>query len=116
MGSISRHITPLVINSLGVITHTHIHASTRMHAHTRTHTHTHTHKHTHTYRHPHRNNFKKPGAHRPVACTCLWPSHAWFNNHPHGKRLNTEILATHSNIRMEAVKFQRIDHHGYQQN
>ena len=53
---------PLVINSLGVDTYTH--------------THTHTHKHTHANKHtdtddPHRINFKKPGAHRPVASTCL---------------------------------------------
>ena len=40
--SISCHIMPLVINSLGGA-------------------HTHKHTHTHTYRHPHRNNFKKPG-------------------------------------------------------
>ena len=44
MGSISRHITPLVIMSLED-----------------GHTHTHTHTHKHTYRCPHRNNFKKPG-------------------------------------------------------
>ena len=44
MGSISRHIMPLVISSLGG---------------------GHTHK--HTYRCPHRSNFKKPGVHQPVA-------------------------------------------------
>ena len=38
MESIPRHITPLVINSLGADTNTHI------------------------YRRPHRNNYKKPGA------------------------------------------------------
>ena len=42
MRPISRHITPLGINSQGG-----------------GHTYKHTHK--HTYRHPHRNNFKKPG-------------------------------------------------------
>ena len=46
MGSISRHIMPLVINSLRG-----------------GHTHTHTHKHTHTHTDdPHKINFKKPGA------------------------------------------------------
>ena len=73
MGSISRHITPLVFNSLGdgrmhthTNTHTHTHTHTHIHTHTythNTHTHIHTHKHTHTYRHLHRNNFKKPGIH-----------------------------------------------------
>ena len=48
MGSISCHITPLAINSLGG-----------------GHTHTHTHK--HIYRRPHRNDFKKPGECRPMA-------------------------------------------------
>ena len=42
MGSISHHITPLVINSLGG-------------------------GHTHTRIHPHRNNTKKPGARWPKA-------------------------------------------------
>ena len=69
------HVTPLVINSLGVDTHTHTHththARTSIHTHTHTHTQTHTHTNTHTYRHPHRNNFKKPGARQPVAGTCL---------------------------------------------
>ena len=51
MESISRHITPIVINSLGG-GHTHTHANT--------HTHTHTDN-------PHRINFKKPGARRPAA-------------------------------------------------
>ena len=41
MESISRHITSLVINSLGG-------------------------RHTHIYRYPHRNNFKKPGARQHV--------------------------------------------------
>ena len=50
MASISHHITPLVINSLGG---EHIHAN------------------THTYRHPHRNNFKKPGVRWSVASTLL---------------------------------------------
>ena len=48
MESISCHITPLVINSLGG-------------GHTHTHTHTHAHTHTHTDD-LHRINFKKPGA------------------------------------------------------
>ena len=88
MRSISCHIMPLVINSLGgythtnVCTHAHMHALkhphthahmherththtcmhtyTHMHAHTRTHTHTHTHTHIHTDD-PHMINFKKPG-------------------------------------------------------
>ena len=51
METISRHIMPLVINSLGADTHKQIH------------THTHTDD-------PHRINFKKPGACRPVR--------AWF--------------------------------------
>ena len=51
MGSISRHITPLVINSLG-----------------RRHTHTHTNTHTDDL---HRINSKKPGVCRPVAGECL---------------------------------------------
>ena len=60
MGSISSHIMPLVINTLrGGDTHTQTH----------THKHTQTHTQTHTYRCPHRNNFKKPGVHRPVAGT-----------------------------------------------
>ena len=50
MRSISCHIMPLVINSLGG-----------------GHTHTNTHTHTHAYRRLHRNNFKKPGARRPAA-------------------------------------------------
>ena len=54
MWFISHHITPLVINSLRG-----------------GHTYMHKHKRTHTYRHLHRNNFKKPGAHRPVAGTRL---------------------------------------------
>ena len=60
MGSISRHIMPLVINSLG-----------GGHTHTHTHTHTHKHTHKHTYRRPHRNNYKKPGAHRPPGLHCM---------------------------------------------
>ena len=46
MRFISRHITPLVINSLGG-EHTHKH--THKHTHTYTHTHTHTHTHTNTH-------------------------------------------------------------------
>ena len=38
MGSISCHITPLIINSLGAGTHTHTHTHTRAHTHTHTHT------------------------------------------------------------------------------
>ena len=45
MGSISYHITPLLINSLRGV---HMHTSTRTHAHAHTRTHTHTHTHTHT--------------------------------------------------------------------
>ena len=53
MGSISHHITPLVINSLGG-------------------RHTHTHTHTHILKFTDRSNSKKPGAHRPVAgAACL---------------------------------------------
>ena len=48
MGSISLHIIPLVINSIGG-------------GHTHTHTHTNTHTNTHTYRRLNTNNFKKPG-------------------------------------------------------
>ena len=61
MESISRYITPLVINSLrGRRTHTHAntHTCTRTHAHTHTHTHTHTHIQTFTDR----SNSKKPAA------------------------------------------------------
>ena len=47
MGSISCHITPLVINSLRVERHTQAHI--------------------HTYGCPHRNNCKKPGEHWPAA-------------------------------------------------
>ena len=53
MGSISRHITPLVINSLG-----------GRHTHANTHTHTHTHMHTDNL---YRINFKKPGTRWPRA-------------------------------------------------
>ena len=59
MGSISCHITPLVISSLGARTHTH----------TQTHTHKHTHMHTGD---PQKINFKKPGV--------CWPARAWFKN------------------------------------
>ena len=54
MGSISHHITPLVINSLGG---------------GHTHTHKHTHANTHTF--ADRSNSKKPGACRPQAGTRL---------------------------------------------
>ena len=54
MRSISRHITPLVINSLG-----------GGHTHTRKHTHTHTHTHIQTF--TDRSNSKKPSTRRPVA-------------------------------------------------
>ena len=47
MGSISHHITPLVIDSLGADTHIH----------------THTHTHTHIQKFADRSNTKKPGAH-----------------------------------------------------
>ena len=50
-GSISHHITPLVINSLGG-----------------GHSHTHTHKHTQI---TDKSNFKKPVTRRPKAGTCL---------------------------------------------
>ena len=46
MESISHHIMPLVINTLGG---------------------GHTNTHTHTYRHPHRNNLKKPAMRQPHA-------------------------------------------------
>ena len=49
MGFISRHITPLVINSLGG-------------GHTHTNTHTHTHIHTSAQK-----QFQEPGARRPQA-------------------------------------------------
>ena len=45
MGSMSHHITPLVVNSLRgghARTHTHIHTHTHTHTHTQTHTHTET--------------------------------------------------------------------------
>ena len=47
MGSISHHIMPLVINSLGADTRTHMH--TCRHTHTQTHTQTYTHIHTHKH-------------------------------------------------------------------
>ena len=52
MGSISCHITPIVINTL-------------MGGHTHKNTHTHIHTHTHTDD-PHRINFKKPDARWPA--------------------------------------------------
>ena len=54
MGSISHHIMPIVISSLGggqTDRHTRTHARTHAHAHTHTHIHTHTHTHTHTHEH-----------------------------------------------------------------
>ena len=57
MGSISHHITPLVVHSLG---------DGHTFTHTRTHTYANTHTHTHTHTFVDRSNFKKPGAHRPV--------------------------------------------------
>ena len=59
MGFISRHITPLVINSLGG-------------------GHTHTSTHTHTYIRLHRNNFKNQAraGHRPA--------HTWLKNYDNG--------------------------------
>ena len=57
MESISCHITPLVINSLGADTHTH------------THTHTNTHKDIHT-----------ETILRNQASVGLRPVHAWFKN------------------------------------
>ena len=55
MGSISHHITPLVINSLRADTHAN----------------THTHTHTHIQTFMDRSNSKKPGARQPEAGTCL---------------------------------------------
>ena len=73
MESLSHHITPLVVHSLGgghTLTHTHAHTHTHTHT---PHTHTNTHTHAHTDTHPHthtriqtfldRSNSKKPGAH-----------------------------------------------------
>ena len=56
MGPISRHITPLVINSLRVGTHTRTHA--------------------HTYRHS-----RTEVILRNQVCTGLWLAHTWFNNY-----------------------------------
>ena len=71
MGSISHHIAPLVISSLGG-------------------GHTHTHK--HIYRRPHRNNFKKPGMRRPQASA---PEVAVIYNHNRagGNGLAAPVLA-----------------------
>ena len=66
MGSISHHITPLVVYSLGG-RHTH------KHTHTQTQTHTHTHTHTHIQIFVDSSNSKKPGA--PVC-----GQSAWFKN------------------------------------
>ena len=60
MGSISHHITPLVINSLGGGD---------------THTHTHTHTHTQAYR-----RSQTEVILRNQACTGLRPARAWFKN------------------------------------
>ena len=65
MRSLSRHIMPLVINSLGG-GHTHKDTHTKTHTHTHKNTHTHRHTDTQAYRCSHRNNFRKPGAHRPA--------------------------------------------------
>ena len=56
MGSTSRHITPLVINSLGG-GHTHIN--------------THMHTHINIQKFADRSDYKKPG---------VQPAHAWFKN------------------------------------
>ena len=55
MGSISHHIMPLVINSLGVDTHTHTQAYQRS---------------------------RTEAIIRNQACAGLWPACAWFNNQP----------------------------------
>ena len=65
MGSISHHIMPLVINSVGVDTHTHIHT------HMQTHTHANTHTHTRIQTFADKGNTKKPGVCRPQAGACL---------------------------------------------
>ena len=67
MGSISRHITPLVINSLGD-------------RHTQTHTHTHTNTHTDV----HTGTILRNQVHAG-----LWPARAWFK-----KSYNVAILAS----------------------
>ena len=72
-GSISHHITPLVITSLGQ-THRHTDTDTHTHTHTHTRTHTHTHTHTHTYTHTLRRHDQIP----ETKHTGLWPVHAWF--------------------------------------
>ena len=74
MGSMSYHIMPLVINSLG-IGHTH----TDTHTDTYRHMHTHIHTQTHTYRRLYRNNFKNQ-AHTDRSYACKYydldvPSH-----------------------------------------
>ena len=51
MGFISLHVTPLVINSLGVDTHTDTHRHTQTQTQTQTQTHIHTHTYTHMYTH-----------------------------------------------------------------
>ena len=67
MGSISRHIMPLVIISLG-----HRHTQTDV----RTHTHTHTHTHTQTCI----PTIRTESTLRNQVCTGLWPAHTWFEN------------------------------------
>ena len=66
MGSISHHITPLVINSLGG-GHTHAH----------THTHTHTHTRTHTHTQAYRRSWTEAILRNQVHAG-LWPARAWF--------------------------------------
>ena len=63
MGSISRHIMPLVINSLG-----------GRHTHTHTHTHIHIHKHTHILM------IRTGSILRNQVRTGLWPARTWFKN------------------------------------
>ena len=54
MGSISHHIMPLVINSLGGgLIHMNVHAYIHRHTHIHTDTHIHTQTHTNTHRHTH---------------------------------------------------------------
>ena len=65
MGSISHHITPLVINSLG-----------GRHTHTQTHTRKHTHANTHTRILSRTEAILKNQAHAG-----LWPACTWFKNH-----------------------------------
>ena len=68
MGSISRHIKPLVNSSLG---HRHTRTCTSTHARTHTLTHTHTHTHTQTHTHAYRCSWTEETMHVP----------AWFKNY-----------------------------------